>query len=232
MTDYGFLRTIFEQQVGLSEKEAVTATENAINWLRLWQESPELDPVFAVCESPMERLFLMAFGMTGTPLIRTAVVGTSLEFKNKSTERIYRVVLQHEVWDYAAGGEEGPEVPIARADFLVAIGPYFYAGVIVEVDGHDFHEKTKEQAARDKSRDRAVLRVSRRPTVRFAGSEIHADPVGCVKEVIALLESIADHQSMIVEDAVREAETKLLEQMTAPSPKALPPHDPNGEASH
>ena len=42
-----------------------------------------------------------------------------------------------------------------RADFVVA---YAFFGaeidIVVECDGHDFHERTKQQAARDKKRDR------------------------------------------------------------------------------
>lgn len=52
----------------------------------------------------------------------------------------------------------------------------------VECDGHDFHERTKEQAARDRARDRALLGAGI-PVVRFTGSEIHRDPQGCADEV-------------------------------------------------
>lgn len=46
--------------------------------------------------------------------------------------------------------------------------------VIVEVDGHDFHEKTKEQARRDKSRDRFMTATEAR-IFRFTGSEIYIE---------------------------------------------------------
>lgn len=54
--------------------------------------------------------------------------------------------------------------------------------IAVECDGHDFHEKTKKQAAHDKKRDRYLQREGYK-VLRFTGSEIYADPVACAKEV-------------------------------------------------
>lgn len=52
----------------------------------------------------------------------------------------------------------------------------------IECDGHEFHEKTKEQARRDKKRDRDLAREGY-VVMRFTGSEIWHDPVKCVLEV-------------------------------------------------
>lgn len=52
----------------------------------------------------------------------------------------------------------------------------------VECDGHNFHEKTKEQAAHDKKRDRELQKYGYN-IIRFTGSEIWSDPVGCAVEV-------------------------------------------------
>ena len=49
---------------------------------------------------------------------------------------------------------------------------------MVECDGHAFHERTKDQAARDRSRDRAVQEGGA-TIFRFTGSEIWNDPVRC-----------------------------------------------------
>lgn len=53
----------------------------------------------------------------------------------------------------------------------------------IECDGHDFHERTKEQAARDRSRDREC-QENGIPIIRFTGSEIWADPVDCAEQVM------------------------------------------------
>jgi|GEM_PF-1232436 len=55
----------------------------------------------------------------------------------------------------------------------------------VELDGHDFHEKTPKQAAADKQRDRTLLRLGHQP-VRFTGTEVFRDPARSVKEVLRL----------------------------------------------
>ena len=72
-------------------------------------------------------------------------------------------------------------------DFLVwvSVGD-FASGVVIECDGHQYHEKTKEQAARDKKRDRALLAAGF-PVARFTGSEIFKDPIGCRDQVAELL---------------------------------------------
>lgn len=72
-----------------------------------------------------------------------------------------------------------------RVDFAVRyiFGLEGAAGLIVECDGHEFHEKTKEQAARDKARDRFLALCGYR-VMRFTGSEIWADPIACSEQVL------------------------------------------------
>jgi len=55
--------------------------------------------------------------------------------------------------------------------------------VAIELDGHEFHEKTKEQVAHDKRRERAIVRAGL-PVLRFSGHEIWRDTRKCVQEVI------------------------------------------------
>ena len=55
--------------------------------------------------------------------------------------------------------------------------------MIVECDGHDFHEKTKEQAKRDKSRDRTLQSLGL-PVYHYTGSEIWKDVFGSASQVI------------------------------------------------
>lgn len=65
-----------------------------------------------------------------------------------------------------------------RADFVLSCPSISTAKVIVECDGHDFHERTKEQAARDRKRDRAA-QAAGYTIFRFTGSEIYRDPMAC-----------------------------------------------------
>lgn len=57
--------------------------------------------------------------------------------------------------------------------------------VAIECDGHDFHEKTKHQAARDKFRDR-FLTASGYTVLRFTGSEIWNAPLTCGLDAYAI----------------------------------------------
>jgi very-short-patch-repair endonuclease len=66
-----------------------------------------------------------------------------------------------------------------RADFLV-VGR---RKVAIECDGHDFHERTKEQARRDKARDR-YFASQRIAVARFTGSEIWANPIHCAEQAL------------------------------------------------
>lgn len=77
-----------------------------------------------------------------------------------------------------------------RVDFLF-VAPNFGNShdpflIAVECDGHDFHEKTKEQAAADKARDRELVAAGI-TVLRFTGSEIWKDEEKCAQEVEALL---------------------------------------------
>lgn len=55
--------------------------------------------------------------------------------------------------------------------------------LVVECDGHQFHERTKEQAASDRSRDRALMGFGY-DVFRFTGSELWRDPWGCAEQVV------------------------------------------------
>ena len=59
--------------------------------------------------------------------------------------------------------------------------------IVVECDGHDFHEKTKEQAIYDKKRDRDLQSLGFR-VYRFTGSEIwRTDGICILKSLNAFL---------------------------------------------
>lgn len=88
-----------------------------------------------------------------------------------------------------------------RPDFaFVLIGPHA-TKVIVELDGHDFHERTPEQAQRDKSRDRDLQRLGWH-VLRFTGREVLRNPGECTREV----ESLLIAKALLARAAEREAE--------------------------
>jgi very-short-patch-repair endonuclease len=70
-------------------------------------------------------------------------------------------------------------------DFFVE-APDGRVKVAVELDGHDFHERSPEQAAHDRSRERTITRHGY-TVFRFTGSEVFRNPRKCVEEVVALI---------------------------------------------
>lgn len=83
--------------------------------------------------------------------------------------------LQHRVLDW----------PV---DFVVYAKPLITDAIAIqrlaiECDDHAFHGRMKEQAARDRSRDRA-LQAAGFTVMRFTGTEIFRNPLGCACEVL------------------------------------------------
>lgn len=70
-------------------------------------------------------------------------------------------------------------------DFVVE-SPDGKMKLAVELDGHEFHEKTKEQAAYDRARERTIVRHGY-TIFRFTGSEVMRNPRKCVEEVAAMI---------------------------------------------
>lgn len=117
---------------------------------------PRLSELLSKCESPIERrLGAALFGFM-----------RGLFDDNKC------VVLhpQYQIGHY-------------RVDFMLELkGKHDGVSLVVECDGHAFHERTKFQAERDKRRDRDITHAGY-IVLRFTGSEIWRDPVECAISV-------------------------------------------------
>ena len=83
-------------------------------------------------------------------------------------------------------------VPTALgADFLVKGNiDGVPVSLLVECDGHAYHDRTPEQAARDRQRDRS-LKLTDYEVIRFTASEITSDPEGCALEVFSQMVAVA-----------------------------------------
>lgn len=74
-----------------------------------------------------------------------------------------------------------------RVDLFLAVNKNGeFSGFVIECDGHDFHEKTKEQARKDKKRDRDLIKNGY-TVIRFTGAEIFENPFICAREVIEIV---------------------------------------------
>jgi very-short-patch-repair endonuclease len=70
-----------------------------------------------------------------------------------------------------------------RADLAIVDLDRVSAPIAIEADGHDFHERTKEQARHDRQRDRWFSSSGWR-VLRFTGSEIYRDAAAVAEEVV------------------------------------------------
>ncbi len=133
----------------------------------------QLQTLEKVLKSPIERYLASALIIENQNIIAFNVGGLCWG-ANRRLDTLL-VSPQHEIAKF-------------KVDFLLTYFRFISPGseqkrsVVVECDGHDFHEKTKEQAAYDKARERQIQAIGY-PILRFTGSEIFADPLKCAREI-------------------------------------------------
>lgn len=108
-----------------------------------------------------------------------------------------------------------------RLDLLVAIRMSTVIGFAVECDGHEFHERTKQQAAYDRARDRDLLKGGV-PTVRYTGSEIHRDAAQCATNIIEIARSLHDLTLSRAKDDAQAYANSVIEQVASDLEKETP----------
>ena len=128
--------------------------------------------------SPIEDLFFVACQMQC--LAEYVAVDPDCEFDNKGNICPgYGVTIQPQA-----------SIGMYRVDFLIiqhGIGPDdILSPVIVELDGHDFHDKDKRQRAYEKARDRFLVKSGYK-VLHFTGSEVVADPYKVAFEALSLI---------------------------------------------
>ena len=118
------------------------------------------------CESPIEELFALALH---TNDIINEIWLLFHEYFGEECEVV--LTKQHLIDKY-------------RVDFFIQIMKkgQTETAYIIELDGHDFHEKTKEQVKRRNERDR-FFASNGMTVIRFSGSEVYNNPDECVESV-------------------------------------------------
>lgn len=130
------------------------------------------------CASPIEEAMLMALLTVGLQQAEGAECGR-LVVGDLNGPEVLRIRPQTKVGRFRVDFQV--EL-VSRTDF----DDVDTAAVLVECDGHDYHERTKAQAKRDKSRDRA-LQSAGHQVLHYTGSEIWADPYAPATEVYDFL---------------------------------------------
>ncbi len=147
-------------------------------------------PFVHMTESPIEELLAFAIwanlGWPGRAEVLDHCICFETAKLDIATSKMFttaKVAAQVQIGDY-------------RVDFLfyhtgpLTLPPIYLA---VECDGHDYHERTKEQAARDRKRDRDLLAMGVK-VMRFTGAQIWADAGGCASAVMDYVEQ-QDHEA-------------------------------------
>lgn len=114
-----------------------------------------------MCESPVEEIFLVAFSVIS--ILRT---GGCIP------------IHPQECVDTPNGKAYYPDFTLRSKDERTLIA--------IEIDGHEFHEKTKEQVEYRNKRD-MQLKMAGYEILRFSGTEINKDVFGCVDSIFDYL---------------------------------------------
>lgn len=179
--------------------EAVLASQRA---LRLMYTGDEFDEDTSRFDSPIERVFLgqmlshhwwvsAHYGATDT-FERVHHIGkeAGLECWEGPQDLVLYYVQRYHRPEHFPVAITQPSMRLGekliRPDYAFILPGSHATKIVVELDGHDFHERTPEQAQSDKSRDRALQALGWH-VLRFTGREVLRDPERCLHEVESLL---------------------------------------------
>lgn len=129
-------------------------------------------------KSPIEQLFLIA--------IKAMCLGSDVPF---NPDPYYS---ESNNWQHGPGLHISMQKEIGkyRADFLVwqekMAGKFGLGPIVVELDGHDFHDRDKRQRSYEKARDRFFVKEGYR-VMHYTGSDVVANPLKVAFEVMQML---------------------------------------------
>jgi len=141
----------------------------------------ELYYITEKCESPIEVIMLYGLLIVGQECHDTVNVRIDHKSLFKVVDSPYELLI-----------EPQKIIKNYRVDFLLTAtnynpkfekNGYYQKRVIVECDGHHYHDRTKEQAKRDKSKDRKLQSLGYE-VYRYTGSEIWQDIMSGVQEIM------------------------------------------------
>jgi hypothetical protein len=155
---------------------------------------------FQLCESPLEQRFLFYVLDYSPHRFAFCATGYDPEHKCPAIKCVHWDIEEHPDFGCKIIAQHPVDGGRYRTDFLFELTRDTYATdaggddplclsrsevfarLVVELDGHEFHERTKEQARRDRSRDRHLAALGF-TVFRFTGSEVHRNPYRVADEV-------------------------------------------------
>lgn len=161
----------------LNESDAKEALEKLDAFVVEWNhECAGLDPIMGRCESPVERLFVLGMSMACCHIAGFDDAPGAFW----SSDGVLSGYLFSQV-ELTSGGRK------LRPDFMLRVDQ---AALYVEIDGHEFHQSTRQQVARDRQRERAIAEGGD-VVIRFTGSEVTKDPRGCAEQAVRIIAKLA-----------------------------------------
>lgn len=130
-------------------------------------------------------------------------------------------LLIHPELDQRTAPYRGPQLmsQVRIAGYFVDLFLFAHPSLAIECDGHEYHERTKQQAAYDRARDREILRHGV-PTIRFTGSEIYRDADQCAREVVETWLALENQRVSISVDAWTDGHAAAEEKSKAATHEA------------
>lgn len=171
------------QRIARAKTRWVSDQEEGLSWQ------------LAKMKSPIEQLFFLALLNHGWEFfldqnrwseayqLSQKILGRHAAFSLASSASLHYGFVQPEIT--IDGRRMRPDFAFIAPDY----GVPWTKKVFVELDGHDFHERTKEQARRDKSKDR-LLQANGWIVFRYTGSEMYEDADGHVEQFLAMLDAV------------------------------------------
>jgi hypothetical protein len=148
--------------------------------------SSDLEVGLLQCGSPIERtmlyaLFLVGYQNCDSVSVRAhgtrfggSLAGWGIDIEPQARIEGHRVDFLLRCWHENREAAAHPNTPETGTT------------LIVECDGHEWHERTKQQASRDRRRDRALQAAGYR-VFRYTGSDIWRDVFLAAEEAIEVL---------------------------------------------
>lgn len=170
----------------INDSDIFAITQRAIAHAYVHKSLIHLERLITVCESPIEEMMLFALCIvchdTGANVryqVRKCEFG-DLEMGMDS----FQIEPQAVIEKYRVDCRLTYSVDMRQYD---ANSGWRSQTIIIECDGHAFHEKTPEQAQKDKERDRYLQKLGYR-VFHYTGREIWRDVFKCAHEVAKSLQ--------------------------------------------
>lgn len=182
-----YLRPLDESP--LKSNHLFDITCHVLYYIQISKVVQNLERLITVCESPIEEMMLCALCIVcheSAESVRYQIQGTefgdleqildSFQIEPQAVIGQYRVDF---LLTYSACIVDEPQRKSSR---------WQSQSIVIECDGHAFHEKTPNQAQRDKERDRYLQKRGYK-TFHYTGREVFHDVFQCAHEAVKSIQA-------------------------------------------